>query len=88
MWWDTPFKILYSCAAFSGVLMYGSYYFVQLRGVCGSTSLPECISKGAGTPTKQTTDRKKDAPAGKPAQRDKTPTTAIALLPALPITIC
>lgn len=71
MWWDTPFKVLYSCAAFSGMLMYGSYYFVQLRGACGATSLPECISNGAATPTKPTII----LPSFKPAPQAKTPTT-------------
>jgi hypothetical protein len=51
MSWHTPFKILYSCAAFSGVLMYGSYYFVQLRGTCSHTPLPECVFNGQRSPT-------------------------------------
>ena len=75
MWRDTPFKILYSCAAFSGVLMYGSYNFVQLRGFCGTTSLLECLSKGADSPTKPTVDpqktRRPASPLPKPRRQPR-----------------
>ena len=73
MWWHSSFKIAYSGVAFSCALLSGSYYFVQLRGVCGPTALPECISHGV-VPTRESAVDKPKATT-KPGGPDKARTT-------------
>ena len=60
------------CGALAVTLLSGSYYFVQLRGVCGPTSLTTCISVGAdkSIPTKTSSEQPpvRSADGGKAAQ--------------------
>lgn len=84
--WLSYFRVLSSCAALSGALLSGTYYFVKLTDECGSTALPKCVSERiAPSPATQLGRQEKSTikPGGQ-VKRARPPEQRSAIWPQTP----